>query len=80
MGHDEIRQKLIDRHVAFNGQAFILSRTLFAQVLLDFLAALDFSQMHGRRLIAIVTFHSECLLSGHLIVFPPTLSVNEPPL
>ena len=58
MGHHEIRQQFVDGRMALDGQALILGGALFAEMLLDLFAVLDFGQMDRRGLlVAIVTLH-----------------------
>jgi hypothetical protein len=58
MHHDEIGQKFVDGGVAFDGEAFTLGGAGLAEVLFDFLAVLDLSEMNGGGLIALVAFHA----------------------
>ncbi len=57
VGHHEIGQQFVDRHVALDRQALVLGGALLAEMLFDFFARLDFSEVNGGVLIAIVTFH-----------------------
>src|SRR5437764_2244066 len=59
MGHHEIREQLVDRHVALNRQAFILRGALLAQMLLDLFAAFDFGEMNRRVFPAVITLHAQ---------------------
>ena len=56
--HHKIRQQLVDGSVPLDGlrHPLALGGALLAQMLLDLLAVLDLGEMHGGRLVAVVTF------------------------
>ncbi|HEY8748259.1 MAG TPA: hypothetical protein VIM11_09815 [Tepidisphaeraceae bacterium] len=55
--HDEVGQQLVNGHVAFDRQAFVLRGALLTQMFLDLFAAFDLGQMYGGGFIAVITLH-----------------------
>src|SRR2546423_15263289 len=67
--------------MALHGQPFVLSCALFAEMLFNFLAALDFGQVDGGVLIAVITFHrrrpQRNVSTSVKIVFPSVRNVKR---